>query len=163
MALNALKCILVPLSKPFTDGLIIELRDWLKTHAPQLQNMQIKPSAEYLGVVLGPMAHLTRHNKLFAKWKGRSAQTAMANTSSIVSTHAYNVYVASTLSFLAQVTVLPRYFLKAEPAIAASLLKMPYHAIPQNALSSLKHVGLTNLESVEAMNWSALTRAANIT
>ena len=87
----------------------------------------------------------------------------MANTSSIVSIHAYNVYAASTLSCLAQVTVLPRYLLKAEPAIAASFLKMPYHAIPQNALSSLKQVGLTNLVSVEAMNWSALTRATNIT
>ena len=88
-------------------------------------NFQIKGAAEYLGCFLGSSAGGVQWDKPWAMWQFRAHLVAAAQTSAQLASIAYNVRVASVLSYLAQFLVLPAKTLRQQRFVLQKILHVP--------------------------------------
>ena len=88
-------------------------------------NFQIKGAAECLGCFMGPSAGSLQWVKPWAKWQLRAHLVAGAQTSAQLASIAYNVRVASVLSYLAQFLVLPAKTLRQQWLVLQKILHVP--------------------------------------
>lgn len=65
--------------------------------------------------------------------------------------HFYHVQALSTLGFVAQLAGAPSDMMRREEEIIASLLRVPYRALPWQALFGMGAVGGPELRSAEAL------------
>ena len=78
------KCVFVPISEPFRPALVDASRMYISRLVPQWGSFRIAPSAEYLGVLLGPDAS-RQFLKIQQKFDNISLRIARANSSSLLS------------------------------------------------------------------------------
>eukprot|EP00973_Karenia_brevis_P038639 5332368-Karenia_brevis.AAC.1 len=71
LVLKPTKCFVVPLFAPFSDAVVKLIRDFLASQLPAWLEFQIVPTAEYLGIWLGPAAGTKNWVTQNGKWRER--------------------------------------------------------------------------------------------
>ena len=65
--------------------------------------------------------------------------------------HAYRVYAASVLCYVAQLFALPAEAERSEPALLSALLRLPHQALAVGDHFYLAQVGLQTIPSIKAL------------
>jgi exonuclease III len=131
------KTILVPLF----EHVVEELRLRISAAAPELGGIGINNTAKYLGVFVGPGKGTTSWNAPLTKFDERSRTWGSIGAGMFVTLQAYQVYVASVLSFVGQLEPLPPHFKEHETKAVKALFPGPTGWMSPAALKSLKTIG----------------------
>ena len=121
LQLNVRKTVFVPLG----DAPLPDFKAALEAHFPGWGAAPVRLWAEYLGFVLGPEAGDRVWTKAFAKVEKRADLWAQLGLGLHFTSVAYNVYIASLLSFLLQLAVLPASWSALEAAVFRKLVPGP--------------------------------------
>ena len=95
------KCVVVPITGPYRPALVDCVRTHIQALAPQWGTFQIKPNAEYLGVLLGPSTS-EQYHKVDAKFWGVVSGISQANASAAISLVPYNAQAITVYSYKTQ-------------------------------------------------------------
>ena len=139
LSLNLAKTVFLPLSDDTLDDFRLELERQLPTWGA----VQIRRWAEYLGFVLGPEAGDRTWQKALAQYSKRVELWSQLGLGLHFTTVAYNVYIASLLSFLLQLEVVPVAFRALEASALRRLVPGPAQWILPADLHALRrHYGM---------------------
>lgn len=163
LALNASKCIVVPLR--CHD---MEMEDNCRRYAaevarlvPEWAQFKCVGSAKYLDCEVGPSVSPLGHwRAALIKHDDRAKVMASAGVPPPAALHYYDVYVRPVLSYIAQVSEVPHEALRAHDLAAQRLLHLPHRALPRSFGTLLEVVGLKPMRCPRAKRAAMLLQAA---
>ena len=106
--LKPAKCVLIPLTEPFSTEVAVMMRTWLETHLHEWAGFLIQASSKYLGVEMGPAAEGKQWQPVFAKIKARTIEIAGAHAAASISAFLFNQRASPVLMYKAQLLRLPK-------------------------------------------------------
>ena len=163
LALNLTKTVFVPLGDDTPQG----FREALERHLPGWGAAQVRGWATYLGFTLGPDAGNRGWTKALAQYGRRAALWSQLGLGLHHASVAYNVYIASVVTFLLQLETLPPEWPALEAAAFRKLVPGPMSWILPSDLHVLgRHHGMphdfVNLQEVSlAARLRVATREAS--
>ena len=121
------KCFLIPLSARLTSHLIEIIEDFLRAQIPCWIDFEISSHALYLGIWLGPTAGSMQWTSQINKYIERVNLISSSGISSALATKAYNLKVATTLTYPAQFLLPPPNLIRLEKYAFVKMYKVPYN------------------------------------
>jgi hypothetical protein len=137
LCLSIPKTILVPLFQHLVD----ELRARISAVAPDLGGIGIKNAAKYLGVFVGPGKGTSSWDAPLLKYDERAQSWGTKGAGLFITLQAYQVYIASVLSFVGQLEPLPASFNDHENSAVKVLFPGPTGWMTAAAMKSFKKIG----------------------
>ena len=157
LKLNISKTYLLPLVPSPPE----DFRPLIFAHAPSWAGIQLTAAARYLGVYVGPQKGDLAWKGPVAKFQQRAQLWGRLGLGMTGTLHAFRVYVASVLLFVAQVQPLPSQYDNIERKALQALFPGPRGWITASCLRDLKALGnSTALLDVPATALAAKVRVA---
>ena len=139
LSLNLGKTVFAPLGDTSVDNVRRQLEERFTGWGAAC----VRDWAEYLGFVLGPGGRSRCWQKALDKYTSRADLWAQLGLGLHYTTVAYNVYVASLLTFLLQLEVLPEDWEHTEAAALRRLVPGPAHwVLPADLRALRRHYGM---------------------
>lgn len=129
LALNTCKVVIVPLLPQDNAHLVGFVRRWLRDNLPEWSDFRVDLAGKYLGAFLGPQGGSRNWETSVLKWHSRAMTIAAAGASASVTANLYNIRAVTTLSYLAQVSLLPAEVEAEELGVVAKLLRIPHNSL----------------------------------
>ena len=136
LCLNATKTTIIPLFHT-----INQLRAFIIDNLPTLQHANVTDHGRYLGISVGPAAHLHHWEAALPKYTSRCLQTRSLPVDFFSRLAHYHTYALTTLTYIAQLQPPTRDVLAAETHALQLFTAGPYNAIPSQALQTLRDHG----------------------
>ena len=109
LALKPKKCVIIPLGWKFSESLVNEILGFLKTNTPGWAAFAIRPSAEYLGFIIGPAGgNDDSWNEAIKNYTARADEIGKARLAPSLGTDLYTIKVVSTLPYIPQLCTPPK-------------------------------------------------------
>ena len=137
LALNIQKTVYIPLH-PYEED---ELRRQIHNVAPSWGAISIKRSAKYLGYMIGPGREDSSWTDPVKKFLDRARTWGEINPGMLMNLLAYKVFIASVLTFIAQLDVPPETIGNMESKACVALFPGPRSWITAGCLKHLQALG----------------------
>ena len=132
------KSVLVPLFAAPLE----RIRETMAAAAPSWGDFSISLAAKYLGIVMGPGRGEQSWEKPIRKFLDRSRAWGAMGGGMHLNIRAYQIYIATVLSFVGQLDNLPREWGQHEAQACRLLFKGPTGWMTPGCLRAAKHLGL---------------------
>ena len=113
------------MSARLTSNLLEIIKDFLRAHIPAWIDFSISSHALYLGIWLGPTAGSMHWTSQINKYIERVNLISSSGVSSALATKAYNLKVATTLSYPAQFLPPPSNLIRLEKYAFVNMYEVP--------------------------------------
>ena len=164
LALKVQKCSLIPLGINPTPDAIKRVTRAVRKITPDWANFSVVPSAEYLGVMIGPKGGSSASwEKPLKKYVERANLIANAALAPSIGTDLYSQRVVPTMSYIAQIACTTPKVLNAEKWALQRITHIPHNAFPRNTFFYQHEIGMRNITPLGICARAALIRTAKIT
>ena len=164
LALKVQKCSLIPLGINPTPDAIKRVTRAVRKITPDWANFSVVPSAEYLGVMIGPKGGSSASwEKPLKKYVERTNLIANAALAPSIGTDLYSQRVVPTMSYIAQIACTTPKVLNAEKWALQRITHIPHNAFPRNTFFYQHEIGMRNITPLGICARAALIRTAKIT
>ena len=154
LGLNYGKCIIAPLWR----GSHAPIRLWLNEMLPAFASVQIEKYAKYLGIYIGPDAHLHQWDSNASILLKRAGDAALRTNGFNDKLRHYRTHGISTILYKAQFAH-PNNAMRLAAKRAGQLIcSAPWFAIPPDLLHGLRHINMP----LEVPNIDIIAKAAQI-
>ena len=121
-----------------------QLADWVGTHVPDFQPVQIGDHANYLGVVIGPGAPAHRWTKGRNQFMAVCARIRASSQSLVQRSVSFKISALPVLAFVGSVSEPDKESVTAENLALKRLSAGPLHALPSSMRRRGSACGLKN-------------------
>ena len=108
LQLKLSKCVIVPLHRRCSPHVVELIKIWLAKHIPIWHDFNVCGASKYLGIFLGPSAGATQWSLPLEKWSARAATITDVGASAAIAANLYNTRAVTTMSYVAQLRLLPK-------------------------------------------------------
>ena len=162
--LKVKKCSLIPLGINPTPDAIKRVTRAVRKITPEWANFSVVPSAEYLGVMIGPKGgSAASWEKPLKKFIERTNLIANAALAPSIGTDLYTQRVVPTMGYIAQIACTTPKIWNAEKWALQRITHIPHNAFPRNTFFYQHEIGMRNITPLGISARAALIRTAKIT
>eukprot|EP00973_Karenia_brevis_P079287 11002319-Karenia_brevis.AAC.1 len=108
---------------------------------PKWQRFSVQSCAKYLGIHMGPLAHLAHWMESGAKWSSRSRMIGSHSASASLAALTYNLKAVTVLSYEGQFLPVPQNLFHAERVAIHRILKAPMNTFDSGTLFNMHLIG----------------------
>ena len=138
----------------------MQIKEWVARNIPDWRDFNVKGSAEFLGMYLGPSAGRDNWIKPIAKLRDRMQVVKKSGASVFLGAFSFNSRIAPVLSYQAQLLPPPKQLMRTERVALHTILRIPNSCFRHVNFFELPKFGGPNLRSPYYACCAALFRTA---